>query len=120
MGTNPKEKFFSQEGTNPKELSNFQGIYFQVSCTVLYSPYSTVVAHFSRKNLWARFSRRSEFFFKHKSIQSVLFCTVRTVHNVQYSIYILMVAQKSRWAHKSRTLVVINAEINVAVNYFST
>ena len=51
--------FFSQEGTNPKELGSFQGIYFQLSCTV---PYSTTMAHFSRKNLWARFWRRGIFF----------------------------------------------------------
>ena len=82
VGTNPKENFFSQEGINPKELGSFQGIYFQLSCTILYG---TVVAHFSRKHLWARFSRRSKIFFKHRNsyspyylVQLVPLSTVRT------------------------------------------
>ena len=49
----PRRKKISQEGTNPKELGSFEGIYFQLSCIVPYSLYGTIVAHFSRNNFWA-------------------------------------------------------------------
>ena len=45
----PRRNFFVQEDTHPKELDSFQGIYFQLSCTVPYSPYGTAVAHFFEK-----------------------------------------------------------------------
>ena len=96
---------------NPKEMGSFRGIYFQLRCIVLYSPYGTAMAHFSRKNFWARFSRRSGKKSNHKNPYS-LYRSIHSIHSVG--------GTKIEVGTKIKKFgIVINAEINIAVYYFS-
>ena len=70
---NPKENFFSQEGTNPKELGSFPRhlVSVELYCSVQFVWYNSGT-DFEKKKIWARFSRREFFSRAQKFVQSVL------------------------------------------------